>query len=469
MSNEYPALGFDPAPGSVQSVQDLHSKLSKAATGLEHAQQTLRSITHGGKTWQGDAANAFAEKVGDLPKYVSDSYEALRTAATKLSGWQNDLSHYQQKAREYEASAKRVKGQEEQAETAHEQASSAYNRAAADPSLRLAGQTFTDQAQLQHAQSQLDAANRRLNDASRQLDHTSGQLQTARDELQRIINKAKELLETHQSNARAIASALEKANDKAPDTGFWESLGDAFSKLGREIQDWCAENKDLLKTVGDWLSIGSTVMGVLSLCTLWCPPLSGAFALAGGALSLGALAAHGAAKLGGANVSTMDLVGDGLGVIPFGKFGSTLLKGSTKVALNTTKVGEATVSSVDDVAKITRLNRLGSEAAEGIDFARHAAEGGGRAFKAAGGLGNRAKLAWESHVADTIGSSFKEKRISDLLTSNWSPLKDVDSFKSAIRADGSLDPLSMWSKGPQLVGSAPGIVTGVYDQVTGKD
>ncbi|MFI5757705.1 putative T7SS-secreted protein [Streptomyces sp. NPDC051569] len=470
MSQEsYPTLGFDPAPGRLESVDDLTAKLTKAATGLERAHTTLIQIGHGGKTWEGEAANAFARKVGDLPKYVSDSHQALRSAATQLGTWHAKLAEYQRRGIQYEAEAKRAKGEETARAAAHDRATSAYNQAAADPDLRLAGQLFANQAQLDSAQARIDAASGRLNQAAGQLDQATADLDNARDELEAILKRAKELLETHQSDARDIASRLEKANEKAPDPGFWEGLADTFTKLGHDIQNWCTKHADTLKTVGDWLSIGSAVLGALSLLTLWCPPLSGALALGAGALSLGALGAHGAAKLGGANVSATDLAMDGLGVIPFGKFGTTLIKGSSKVAIGTTTIGEAVVTRVDDVQKIGRLNRLPSAVAHGEDIALHAANGGGRLFESAGGFGNRTKLAWESHLADNLGSSFKEKRISDLLTGTHSPLRHMESLKSAVRADGSLDPMSWWSKGPQLAGSVPGTVHAIYDKATGSE
>ncbi|MFI2304192.1 putative T7SS-secreted protein [Actinacidiphila glaucinigra] len=466
---EYPAIGFDPAPGKLESVEDLNSKLSRAATGLDNAYTTLTGITKGGKTWEGEAASAFAEKVGDLPRYVGDSRDALREASLQLSSWRSKLADYQQKAQEYEAQAKAAKEREKTGQGAYDRAASAYNQAAADPALRLAGQYYATQSELADAQARIDAASNRLNQAGKDLDSAGKQLESAQQELEDIIKRAEELLEHHQSDAGGVADRLRKANDKAPDAGFFEGLADFFTKVGHDIQNWCVKHADLLKQIGDWLSIASTVMGVLSLLTLWCPPLAGAFALAGGALSLGALATHGAAKLGGADVSAMDLIGDGLGVIPIGKLGKVAMKG-VKIPMKLYKVNGRTIASIEHVTKIRALKNAGYtvEKLEGkVGLLRREALPGSKAVSAEG-FGNRMKMAWDNHVLDTVGSSAKEKALS-WAVEKFAPQSVKNSLGAAIRADGTLDPMSWWAKGPQVAQQAPGIVTGVYNMFDNSD
>ena len=100
-----------------------------------------------------------------------------------------------------------------------------------------------------------------------------------------VAERAQEMLDHHQDDARGIAEALRKANQHAPDTGFWEKAGDWFQQQGHAIEEWATKHADLLKTIGDWLSNISAVLGVLALLTLWCPPLSGALALSAAMLS----------------------------------------------------------------------------------------------------------------------------------------------------------------------------------------
>jgi hypothetical protein len=465
-SQDYPAIGFDPAPGQVASVDDLTGKLNKAVTGLESAHATLTGISKEGKTWEGAAASAFAEKVGDLPKYIGDSRDALRAAATQLTDWRTKLASYQDKARQYEAEAKAAKDREQSGQSAHDRAVSAYNQAAADPALRLAGQYYTNPADLKSAQAKIDAASSRQQKAGDDLDAATKELDKARGELEAIIKRAEELLSHHQGDARSIADKLTKANDNAPNSGFWDGLADAFTKIGHSIQNWCTQHADLLKRIGDWLSIASTVMGVLALLTVWFPPLSGAFALAGGALSLGALATHGAAKLGGADVSAMDLLGDGLGIVPIGKLGKVAMRG-VKIPMKLYTVNGRTVASIEQVNKIRGLRNAGYsvERLEGkVGLLRREALPGGKAVSAEG-IGNRMNMAWDNHVLDTVGSSAKEKALS-WTVEKFAPQSVKDSLGSAIRADGTLDPLSWWSRGPQLAQTVPGVIVGGYNMAT---
>ncbi|WP_230396361.1 DUF4407 domain-containing protein, partial [Streptomyces blattellae] len=270
-SDSYPALGFDPAPGNPGNVDSLAARTKRAAAALDNAQNTITRLT-GNITWAGDAASAFSKKVGELPRYLKDSHEAMSTASSELSKWRAALADYQSTARTYEAQAKQAKGQVASAEKTKDAATNRYNQAASDPSFRLSGQYFTGPA-LQDAQAKIDAASTRLQQADGELSTASAQLDQAQRELEEIIKQAERLLEQHQAQARGVASRLRKATESAPpDPGFWERLGDQFQKLGHAIQEWCARHKDLLKTIGDWLSNISAVLGILALLTLWCPP-----------------------------------------------------------------------------------------------------------------------------------------------------------------------------------------------------
>ncbi|MGA5560879.1 putative T7SS-secreted protein [Streptomyces platensis] len=471
-THDFPALGFNPAPGNLGSVDDLTGKLGSAKRSLDSAHAVLSRLGKGGGDWEGDAAKAFAGKVGDLPKYVSDSREAMHDAVTQLRSWHTALSSYQTKGRQHEADAAAAKQTVATRKAENERAHHAYNEAAANPDLRLAGTYYTDQAALDAAQKKIDAANDRLNKADTALDSARRRLDSATDELEAIVKRAEELLGNHQDKARDIADRIRRATENAPDPGFWESLGDLFTRMGHGIQEWCTKHADLLKEIGDWLSLASGILGVASLLTLWCPPLSGALALASAGASLGALATHGAAKLGGANVSVMDLVGDGIGVVPFGKFGSVAMKGA-KVPMKLVQVEGRTVASIDKVNKIRALRDAGftGRALEGKSLFGRGAEyvGGSKVFTTTG-IGNRVKLAWTSHVQDVAGASIKEaglsKGLTKIMDSGFTPDAVKTSLRGALRADGSIDPTSWWSKGPQVAQQVPGLAIDGYSQAT---
>ncbi|WP_425828801.1 putative T7SS-secreted protein [Streptomyces fractus] len=458
MSTAFPAIGFDPAPGQLSSVDELVRQLSSSASSLDGAQRTLTALA-GQKTWEGEAASRFAEKVSDLPQLLRDSHEAFNSARAQLDAWRGALAGYQDTARRYEAEAEAAKQRKEQQGAAKDRATTAYNNAANDPAFRYVGQNFADQNALQSAQSQIDAAQQRLSQADQALDAASKELTAAEDDFDAIIKKAEELLRTHQDEANVVAGKLRKANQNAPDTGFWERLGDAMQRLGHSIQDWCTKHADLLKTIGDWLSTAGAVFGILALATMWCPPLSGGLALAGGALSVGALAAHGAAKVGGADVGGKTLLLDGLGVLPAGKFLGTAAKG-TKVALRTAGNGERALKGVNTVSKIS--DAMGGTV-QGVESAatgvakRLGAEAVVK-FDAKGlGVADRMNLAWQTHMAKFSEGGLVADRVSHVFTST--PLKNVPSVVAATRADGSLDPMSWWSRGTQIGLKLKGAVT----------
>jgi len=124
----YPALGFDPAPGATERVGALAADLASVATELGSARQALTSIGHSGGIWQGDAAEAFRDKLGELPDYLDKANRSLGDAARTLDQWSADLASMQATAAQYEA------------ETA--QRLQRLRAAESDPDLALAGQTF---------------------------------------------------------------------------------------------------------------------------------------------------------------------------------------------------------------------------------------------------------------------------------------------------------------------------------------
>ncbi|WP_233221248.1 hypothetical protein [Streptomyces carminius] len=66
MSDDYPTIGFDPAPGRLSSIDDLAEKLSRTAGGLKKAHDVLTEIGRSGApgrtAWEGEAATAFARE-----------------------------------------------------------------------------------------------------------------------------------------------------------------------------------------------------------------------------------------------------------------------------------------------------------------------------------------------------------------------------------------------------------------------
>lgn len=295
----FPALGFNPAPGTAQAVTALADDLRKVATDIGHAHEQLANIGKDNGIWAGDAAHAFQQRVGPLPDYLDKANQSLGDAGRVLGQWANDLSALQTRAQHFEAEAQKAKEE--------------LQRAESNPDLKLAGQNFPDQEALQRAQSKLDAATQACD--------------RAKEELDAIREQAKRLQQQHHDLVDDVVKALNKAKDEAiPPPGLLERIGEALSSLGKSIADTASKawdfikkHADDIKAVGDVLSTVSSVLGAIAIVTAPLEPVGAVFAAASAVTGAGALAAHGLAKAAGANVSWGSLGGDALALIPFGK------------------------------------------------------------------------------------------------------------------------------------------------------
>ncbi|WP_438387945.1 putative T7SS-secreted protein [Actinopolyspora saharensis] len=316
-SSEYPALGFDPAPGTVTTVESVAADLQQVATRMGSAHEALSEIGRQQGLWEGKAAEAFQDTVGELPKYLEQAHNSLGGAARTLTQWSHDLSSLQQKARSYEAEAAAARQKVRQAES--------------NPDLNLANQHFPDQASLQQAQ--------------RRLDEAQAALQRANNELDSIVDQAKRLLQQHDELARQVENALRKATEQAPEKpGLLERLGDALEQLGENISEaadqawqWVQDHADTLKQIGDVLSTVSTVLGVVAIATSWIPGVNAVTAGAAMTVSAAALGVNSLAKAGGADVSWGKIATDAVGVIPGGR----VVAGAKNAVTQAAKVGAA--------------------------------------------------------------------------------------------------------------------------------
>ncbi|MCD0483009.1 hypothetical protein LO771_11505 [Streptacidiphilus sp. ASG 303] len=302
---DFPALGFDPAPGNPGNVDALVMQLTSSARHLEAAHQTLRRVTGGGTDWQGDAARGFSARVAPLPAQLDAARRSFEEAARQLDGWRADLDGMQSKARAYEHEA--------------EQAHARMKRAEDNPDLDLAGHVFDNDADLAAAQSRLDAANRELEAASQALGEIRAQ--------------AMDLAGQHKDLADRCAAAIRRAAEGAPDgPGLFDRLADGIKdlvtlqlRMARSVADFVKNHANAIAAVGDMLSTASTLVGVVgtAIDLVGCafPPVEPVGLMlnaTSGVLGLGALGFHAAAKAGGADVSGSTLAQDTFGALSFG-------------------------------------------------------------------------------------------------------------------------------------------------------
>lgn len=325
-TSEYPALGFDPAPGAVSNVESVATDLQQVAQRMGSAHDALSKIGRSDGLWEGEAADAFRGTVDELPKHLDQAHRSMGHAAQALSRWSQDLGSMQQKARGQEAEAAEVQRRLKQAES--------------NPNLGLANQHFPDQASLQQAQQKLDSAQAEVDGANR--------------DLEAIREQAKRLQEQHDELATKVEEALRKAKDAAPEApDLLERLGNFLEDVGKGISDaagkawqWVQDHADDINKVGDVLSTVGAVLGVVAIATSWIPGVNAVTSAAAVGVNAAALGAHALAKAGGADVSWGKMGMDAIGVVPAGK-----AVAGAKNAVSQAAKASATVKGTGKLAK----------------------------------------------------------------------------------------------------------------------
>ncbi|MEE1754044.1 hypothetical protein [Streptomyces sp. SP18CS02] len=239
----YPHLGWNPAPGSPPEIARLRTKLSSSATALGTAHRLVDQLLGESSHWHGEAADAFREALdGDLPRYLKNAHRSLTKAANRLGGWHDDLVGYQATAKRYETQAGLHASKLQAAESAHATTSARADAPASD--LRSAADAVT----------------------------------RAREALSHVRRLARELEETHHTEAARVAKTLNEATDRlAPkEPGAWD-----------KALKWIEED------LGDVLSDISAVAGFLGLVLgAFFPPVGLALLIVATGASMGALALH---------------------------------------------------------------------------------------------------------------------------------------------------------------------------------
>jgi type VII secretion system ESX-1 substrate len=346
-ARRYPALGFDPAPGATERIWSLGVDLRSVAAELDAAHQTLISIGRGRGVWQGEAAEAFHDRLSELPGYLDKAHHSLGDAAAALNQWSADLASMQTTAAQYEAEAAQALQQLRAAES--------------NPDLRLGGQVFADDTTLAQAQARYGAA--------------ISQVDNAAKELEDIRGLAQRLLAQHEELVGEVANALRRAKDEAPKEpglldrivgGFVDGVKDFASAAVKWVQD----HVDLIAQFGGLMNKVSTALGVLAIITAPFEPVGAVFAAAAAGTSLMALGAHGLAKAAGADVGWGSIALDGIGALPF--VGGVAGRGA-KVATSAERALHASRQNVLDYAA-SRAEEIGGE------VAKKSTEGAKRAF-----------------------------------------------------------------------------------------
>lgn len=241
---DYPHLGFNPVPGSTETVSGLRKKLSGCAKVLEETHGLVTKLMDG-SYWEGDAAVAFREQLdgGPLPLNLKNAAHSIRKAAKQLDRWEGELDDFQRRAKRLEEDAK-------EAQAAVDRAKGHATNAGDSPNLAKKG------AKHDETQKTLTKANTAVDDAE--------------DALEKIRSKARKLADEHEHQARHRAGKIRDATKKLVphEPGWFDSA-----------LDWLDEN------LPDILSTAAAVIGLVALFVVTGGTAAAVLLLAAAALS----------------------------------------------------------------------------------------------------------------------------------------------------------------------------------------
>ncbi|HVE29547.1 MAG TPA: hypothetical protein VNC80_05745, partial [Mycobacteriales bacterium] len=100
---EFPALGFDPAPGDAAALSSAAADVTGAGTVFSDASANVSKLNS--STWTGDAADAFRGQLNDLPRDLDLAADSHRTAAKALTDYGSALVARQRRAADLESRA----------------------------------------------------------------------------------------------------------------------------------------------------------------------------------------------------------------------------------------------------------------------------------------------------------------------------------------------------------------------------
>ena len=237
----YQHLGFNPVPGSTETVSGLRKKLSGCAKVLEETHGLVTTLMDG-SYWEGDAAVAFREQLdgGPLPLNLKNAAHSIRKAAKQLDRWEGELDDFQRRAKRLEEDAK-------EAQDAVDRAKGHASTAGASPDL----DKNTKGAKHDEAQKALTKANTAVDDAE--------------DELEKIRGKARKLAGEHEHQARHRAGKIRDATKKLVphEPGWFDS---ALDWLDENLPDILSAAAAVIGLVALFVVSGGTAAAVLLLC-----------------------------------------------------------------------------------------------------------------------------------------------------------------------------------------------------------
>jgi hypothetical protein len=226
---EFPALGFDPAPGDAGAVASAAGDVEGAARLFTDASGNVARLNSSG--WTGEAADAFRGQLKDLPRDLDLAARSHQTTARTLSDYSSALQTRQRRAADLETRAAELRRQQQ---------------AAIGEVNRLAAQRAPEgSTELANLRTQYNSARSRAGGLG--------------SDLEGVIAEARRLNGEHRNAAASAARTIRDVADAPYKEPGW------LSRAWDSVKSWISEHADVLQQISSVLKGVSAVLGVLSL------------------------------------------------------------------------------------------------------------------------------------------------------------------------------------------------------------
>ncbi|WP_189039339.1 putative T7SS-secreted protein [Streptomyces daqingensis] len=284
----WPGLGFNPAKGDAEAIDLLASDVKAVGDELEELNDLIKSVGERGGAWEGEAADRFTKKLGELPKYLKQGTDSMQDCAKALRTWHGKLQDFQQRAERTEADAV-------EARKRAEQDADRYNALVR----RYAGVTMEA--------DQVKRVNTMMEDAK-------GDVDRANDRLEQLIREGEKILASWKDRAGEAERAILKASENhPPDLGLWDRITDALSEGWRDFKEWLIDNADALSNWSAGLAAAAIAVNAIPVVG---QVASVVLATASSLCAAGAMAGHWMDNARGGKSSGWQIGLDALGVLP---------------------------------------------------------------------------------------------------------------------------------------------------------
>ena len=243
----FPALGFDPAPGSPSALLGQAREADRAARALAGAAVAAGRLD---ARWRGAAAEAARDHTRELPGDLGRAAAAHGTLARELAAYADDLAARQLRAADLEDRAAALRARAG-AIGVSRQAALVGAGGSGSPVVRSTGGW---------AASGPGRAGAGWAPADDGGDAAAAAARAVAAELDAVITEARRLLRDHRTHAAGVAARIRAA---AADPPYREP--GLLERLRNRARDWIAAHAEVLTQIARGLRLASMVLGTASL------------------------------------------------------------------------------------------------------------------------------------------------------------------------------------------------------------